>query len=86
MVEYESGVGDDLLQHGRSRATPDRGDRRYGRAHQIEENGTLRFDRFETDLRDHIANHPGMYAAPAMEEVDVRIPESRAIMRLSRLA
>ena len=57
-------------QHGRKT-------KRRGPNRQIEENGTLRFDRFETDLRDHIANHPGMYAAPAMEEVDVRIPEGK---------
>lgn len=77
MVEYESGALGTIYF-----STAEAGPRRMeivgtGGRIQIEENGTLRFDRFETDLRDHIANHPGMYAAPAMEEVDVRIPEGK---------
>ena len=75
MVEYEGGALGTIYF-----STAEAGPRRMeivgtGGRIQIEEKGALHFDRFETDLRDHIANHPGMYASPAMEEVDVHIPE-----------
>ncbi len=75
MVEYGNGALGTIFF-----STAESGPRRMeivgsGGRLQIEEKGTLRFDRFETDLRDHIANHPGMYDGVAMEEVAVQIGE-----------
>lgn len=75
MAEYEGGAVGTIYF-----STAEAGPRRMeivgtGGRIQIEENGALHFDRFETDLREHIATHPGMYASPALESVDVRMPE-----------
>lgn len=78
MVEYEGGAVGTIYF-----STAEAGPRRMeivgtGGRIQIEEKGALHFDRFETDLVEHIATHPGMYASPALEPVEVRIPEGVA--------
>lgn len=40
---------------------------------RIEQGGTLQFAEFGTDLLEHIASHPGMYDAPAIQVVELDI-------------
>lgn len=44
---------------------------------QIEQDGTLHFKEFETDLLSHIANHPGMYDSPAIRAVELTMDAGR---------
>ena len=47
-----------------------------GRLH-IGQDGALELMRFETDLVDHIANHPGMYASPEMTTAEVLVEDGQ---------
>ena len=73
MVEFDSGALGTVFF-----STAEAGPRRMelvgtGGRLRIEEDGTLRFDVFEPDLREHIATHPGMYASPDMKSTHVPV-------------
>ena len=64
MLEYDNGALGTVFF-----STAEAGPRRMelvgtGGIVRIAQDGTLTFDKFETDLREHIATHPGMYTSP----------------------
>ena len=77
MVEYEGGAVGTIYF-----STAEAGPRRMeivgtkGRI-RLEQDGTIEFMEFETELLDHIANHPGMYDSPAMNTAAVDINEGQ---------
>ncbi|GIV79960.1 MAG: oxidoreductase [Litorilinea sp.] len=77
MIEYDNGALGTIYF-----STAEAGPRRMeivgtGGRLFIAQDGSLTYQRFETDLREHIANHPSMFGAPRLEDVPVTLPEGR---------